>query len=58
MRPDLPTRRLDQGPKGRVERPSLHNKLLIVERRSLDCAALRAAPLGTTEKCYMRGVVN
>src|SRR5258708_23676846 len=28
-------RRLDQGPKGRVERPSLHNMPLIVERRSL-----------------------
>src|SRR5260370_1087083 len=28
-------RRLDQGPKGRVERPSLHDRPLIVERRSL-----------------------
>ena len=32
-------RRPDQGPKGRVEGPSLHNKPLIAERRSLDCAA-------------------
>ena len=43
-----PSRRLDQGPKGRAERPSLHTKLLIVGRRSLDYAALRAAPLETT----------
>ena len=28
---------------------SLHNRLLIVERRSLDCAALWAASLETTE---------
>src|SRR5580704_17804931 len=31
-------RRPDQGPKGRVEGPSLHNKPHIVEARSLDCA--------------------
>src|SRR6266851_4847502 len=42
-------RRPDQGPKGRAEGPSLYNKPLIVERRSLDCAALRTASLGTTE---------
>jgi hypothetical protein len=42
------SRRLDQGPKGRAERPSLSNKPPIVERMSLDFAALRAAPLGTT----------
>src|SRR5205814_1597314 len=42
-------RRLDQGPKGRVERPSLHNRQPIVVRRSLDCAALWAASLGTTD---------
>ncbi len=29
------SRRLDQGPKGRAERPSLHNKPHFVERRSL-----------------------
>jgi hypothetical protein len=40
-------RRLDQDPKGRVERPSLCNKLLNVEKRSLRCA-LRA-PVETTE---------
>src|SRR5713226_1452968 len=40
------SRRLDQGPKGRVERPSLHDKPLIVERRSLR-SALRA-PVETT----------
>src|SRR6478672_6915282 len=35
--PDLApiSRRLDQGPKGRVERPSLHDKPLLVETRSL-----------------------
>src|SRR5713226_5251881 len=40
------SRRLDQGPKGRVERPSLHDKPLIVETRSLH-SALRA-PVETT----------
>src|ERR1700722_5754325 len=40
-------RRLDQGPKGRAERPSVHDWLLIVERRSLR-SALRA-PVETTE---------
>jgi hypothetical protein len=43
-------RRLDQGPKGRVERPSLGNKLSIVERRSLR-SALRA-PVETTKAPY------
>src|SRR5258708_2059817 len=43
-------RRLDQGPKGRVERPSLHDRLLIVERRALH-SALRA-PVETTELPY------
>src|SRR5580700_2153307 len=40
-------RRLDRGPQGRVERPSLHDNRLIVERRSLH-SALRA-PVETTE---------
>jgi Domain of unknown function (DUF4159)/Aerotolerance regulator N-terminal len=40
------SRRLDRGPEGRVERPSLNNKPLIVERRSLR-SALRA-PVETT----------
>ena len=47
----LPTpsdlRRLDRGPQGRVERPSLNNRPLIVERRSLR-SALRA-PVETTD---------
>jgi oligopeptide/dipeptide ABC transporter ATP-binding protein len=41
------SRRLDQGPKGRVERPSLGDRPPIVERRSLH-SALRA-PVETTE---------
>jgi oligopeptide transport system ATP-binding protein len=41
------SRRLDQGPKGRVERPSLGDRPPIVERRSLR-SALRA-PVETTE---------
>src|SRR5258708_12662361 len=40
-------RRLDRGPEGRVERPSLHDRPLIVEKRSLR-SALRA-PVETTE---------
>ena len=46
---NLPTdlRRLDRGPQGRVERPSLNDKPLIVEGRSLR-SALRA-PVETTE---------
>jgi len=40
-------RRLDRGPKARVERPSLNDKLLIVERRSLHSAL--GAPVETTE---------
>src|SRR5580693_7987761 len=40
-------RRLDRGPQARAERPSLHDKQLIVERRSLR-SALRA-PVETTE---------
>ena len=40
-------RRLDRGPQARAERPSLHDKRLIVERRSLR-SALRA-PVETTE---------
>jgi ApbE superfamily uncharacterized protein (UPF0280 family) len=42
-------RRLDRGPQGRVERPSLPDKRLIGERRSLR-SALRA-PVETTEIC-------
>src|SRR5262245_28332879 len=49
-RTNLIFRRLDQGPKGRVERPSLHDKPIIVERRSLR-SALRA-PVETTEAPY------
>jgi hypothetical protein len=41
------SRRLDRGPQARAERPSLHDKLLVVERRSLH-SALRA-PVETTE---------
>jgi hypothetical protein len=41
------SRRLDRGPQGRVERPSLNDKPLIVERRSLR-SALRAS-VETTE---------
>src|SRR4030088_3579714 len=41
------SRRLDRGPQARVERPSLDDKSLIVERRSLR-SALRA-PVETTE---------
>jgi uncharacterized protein len=41
-------RRPDQGPKGRAEGPSLNDKPLIVEARSLGCAAPWAASLGTT----------
>jgi len=41
-------RRLDQGPQGRAERPSLHDKPPIVERRSLH-SALRAAVETTGE---------
>jgi hypothetical protein len=41
------SRRLDRGPKARVERPSLNDRPLIVERRSLR-SALRA-PVETTE---------
>jgi len=40
-------RRLDRGPQARAERPSFHDKLLIVERRSLH-SALRA-PVETTK---------
>jgi hypothetical protein len=40
-------RRLDQGPEVRAERPFLHDKPLVVERRSLRFA-LRA-PVETTE---------
>src|SRR5690349_14255685 len=48
--PDLApiSRRLDQGPKGRVERPSLPDKPLLVETRSLR-SALRA-PVETTQR--------
>ena len=41
------SRRLDQGPKGRAERPSLHEKRRVVETRSLR-SALRA-PVETTD---------
>src|SRR5216683_5041891 len=46
----LAPRRLDRSraKRGGAERPSLDDRRLIVERRSLDYAALRAAPLGTT----------
>src|SRR5882757_212152 len=40
-------RRLDRGPEGRAERPSLHDRSLIVERRSLRSAL--CAPVETTE---------
>src|SRR5260221_13251170 len=43
-------RRLDRGPKARAERPSPHEKPLIVETRSLR-SALRA-PVETTESSY------
>src|SRR5712671_2405938 len=41
------SRRLDRGPQARAERPSLHDRPLIVERRS-PRSALRA-PVETTE---------
>jgi hypothetical protein len=44
---DTNFRRLGQGPKGRVERPSFYDKPLIVETRS----PLRA-PVETTERSY------
>ncbi len=47
-------RRLDRGPEGRVERPSLNDKPLIVERRSLR-SALRA-PVETTEIGFTRSL--
>src|SRR6185312_17479123 len=47
-------RRLDQGPKGRAERPSLHDKSPIVERRSLHFA-LRA-PVETTGNVIRSGI--
>jgi ApbE superfamily uncharacterized protein (UPF0280 family) len=47
-------RRLDRGPQARAERPSLPDKLLIVEGRSLR-SALRA-PVETTEVCDSPGL--
>src|ERR1700736_3436750 len=46
-------RRLDRGPQARVERPSLNDKPLIVERRSLR-SALRA-PVETTDSSARDG---
>src|SRR5258708_34999727 len=41
---------LDQGPKGRAERPSIDDKSLILEARSLYFSALRVSALGTTDR--------
>src|SRR5262249_294287 len=55
-------RRADQGPPRlrsgqatcHVEGPSLYDKPVIVEARSLDYAAFQAASLGTAQQCLMR----
>jgi hypothetical protein len=43
-------RRPDQSPKGRGRDLASTGTVCVVQRRSLDGAARRAAPLGTTEK--------